>query len=95
MTFKIRPPLSVLAAQLLPEWPGTSLGELPLLPTYAQVNSTLILSMNQTDLMFFSGRVRERRCRHSLPSEPDVRVSPQPAQAATKPRVSGADFTTV
>jgi transcriptional regulator with XRE-family HTH domain len=41
------------------------------------------------------GRVRERRCRHSLPSEPDVRLSPHPAQAATKPRVSGADFTTV
>ena len=36
------------------------------------------------------GRVRERRCRRSLPSEPDVRLSPHPAQAATKPRVSGA-----
>jgi dienelactone hydrolase len=43
----------------------------------------------------YNGRVRERRCRHSLPSEPDVRVSPHPAQAATKPRVSGAGFTTV
>jgi len=40
------------------------------------------------------GRVREQRCRHFLPSEPDVRVSPHPAQAATKPRVSGAGFTT-
>jgi hypothetical protein len=43
----------------------------------------------------FSGRVRERRCRHSLPSEPDVGVSPHPAQAATRPHVSEADFTTV
>jgi hypothetical protein len=41
------------------------------------------------------GRVREWRCRHSLPSEPDVRLSPHPAQAAPKPRVSGAGFTTV
>ena len=38
------------------------------------------------------GRVRERRCHRSLPSEPDVRLSPHPAQAATKPRVSGAGF---
>jgi CheY-like chemotaxis protein len=42
-----------------------------------------------------SGRVRKWRCRHSLPSEPDVRLSPHPAQAAPKPRVSGAGFTTV
>jgi hypothetical protein len=41
-----------------------------------------------------AGRVRERRCRHSLPSEPDVRVSPHPAQADTKPRRNGAGFTT-
>jgi len=41
-----------------------------------------------------TGRVRERRCRHSLPSEPDVRVSPHPAQAATKPRVGGTGATT-
>src|ERR1035438_7612681 len=40
-----------------------------------------------------SGRVRERHCCHSLPSEPDVRLSPHPAQAATKPRVSGGAFT--
>lgn len=37
-----------------------------------------------------NGRVRERRCRRSLPSEPDVRVSPHPAQADSKPRVSEA-----
>jgi hypothetical protein len=42
-----------------------------------------------------SGRVRERRCRHSLPLEPDVRLSPHPAQADTKPRRNGAGFTTV
>jgi hypothetical protein len=35
-------------------------------------------------------RVRERRCRHSLPSEPDVKVSLHPAQAATKPCVNRA-----
>ncbi len=29
------------------------------------------------------------------PSEPDVRLSARPVQAATKPRVSGAGFTTV
>ena len=28
-----------------------------------------------------ASRVRKRRCRRSLPSEPDVRVSPHPAQA--------------
>ena len=48
-----------------------------------------------TSLELCAGRVRERRCRHALPSEPDVRVSPHPAQAATKPRVSGAGCTTV
>ena len=42
-----------------------------------------------------TGRVRERRCRRSLPSEPDVRVSPHPAQAEAKPRASGAGVTTV
>src|SRR5207302_9605317 len=35
-------------------------------------------------------RVRERHCCHSLPSEPDVKVSLHPAQAVAKPRVSGA-----
>src|ERR1022692_2946061 len=37
-----------------------------------------------------TGRVRERLCRHSLPSEPDVKVSLHPAQAATKPCVNRA-----
>ena len=37
-----------------------------------------------------TGRVREQCRHHSLASEPDVRVSPHPAQAAAKPRVSGA-----
>ena len=41
------------------------------------------------------GRVRSCPCGQLLPSEPDVRVSPHPAQAFTKPRVSGAGFTTV
>jgi len=40
-------------------------------------------------------RVRSCHCGQLLPSEPDVRVSPHPAQAFTKPRVSGAGFTTV
>src|SRR5262245_62130716 len=35
-----------------------------------------------------TGRVSERRCRHSLPSEPDMKVSIHPAQAVQKPRVS-------
>jgi hypothetical protein len=43
--------------------------------------------------IMWSGRVRKWRCRHSLPSEPDVRLSPHPAQAAPKPRVSGAGVT--
>jgi len=43
--------------------------------------------------MHFAGRVRERRCCHSLPSKPDVRVSPHPAQADTKPCVDGAGVT--
>ena len=38
-------------------------------------------------------RVSKRRCRHSLPSEPDVRLSPHPAQAESKPRRSGAGVT--
>ena len=40
-------------------------------------------------------RVSERRCHRPLPSEPDMRVSPHPAQAATRPHVSGAGVTTV
>lgn len=36
------------------------------------------------------GRVRKRRCRRSLPSEPDMKVSLHPAQAAAKPRYRGA-----
>ena len=35
-------------------------------------------------------RVRRWRCRHPLPSEPDVRLSPHPAQAISKPCVSRA-----
>ena len=40
-------------------------------------------------------RVRRRHCCRPLPSEPDVRVSPHPAQAKAKPRQSGAGVTTV
>jgi hypothetical protein len=36
------------------------------------------------------GRVRERHCCRSLPSEPDVRLSPHPAQAVLKLCVSRA-----
>ena len=39
---------------------------------------------------FGRGRVRKWHCCHSLPSEPDVKVSLHPAQAAAKPRYSGA-----
>jgi hypothetical protein len=42
-----------------------------------------------------AGRVRRWSCDHPLPLEPDVRLSPHPAQANAKPRVSGAGFTTV
>ena len=35
-------------------------------------------------------RVRRWRCRRPLPSEPDVRLSPHPAQAISKPCVSRA-----
>ena len=42
-----------------------------------------------------NGRVSERRCRRPLPSEPDVRVSPHPAQADAKPRVNGAGVTPI
>ncbi len=37
-----------------------------------------------------SGRVRKRHCCRFLPSEPDVKVSPHPAQAVAKSRANGA-----
>lgn len=42
-----------------------------------------------------SGRVGGGVAASPLPSEPDVRVSPHPAQADAKPRESGAGSTTV
>jgi hypothetical protein len=41
------------------------------------------------------GRVSERCCHRSLPSEPDVKVSLHPAQADAKPRRNGTGATTV
>jgi len=52
-------------------------------------------SATQTRVPARGGRVSGRRCRYPLPSEPDVRVSPHPAQAVAKPRASGAGVTTV
>jgi hypothetical protein len=41
------------------------------------------------------GRVSERCCHRSLPSEPDVKVSLHPAQADAKPRRNGTGATTI
>ena len=53
------------------------------------------VAIGAPDERILQGRVRGRRCRRSLPSEPDVKVSLHPAQAVTKPRVSGAGELTV
>lgn len=45
-----------------------------------------------TAILLFDCRVRRRRCRHLLPSEPDGKVSLHPAQAVAKLRANGAGF---
>ena len=49
-----------------------------------------LVTNNGDEQLHVAGRVSERCCHRPLPSEPDVRVSPHPAQAAAKPRASGA-----
>jgi hypothetical protein len=66
----------------------------PAMPVIHALSNKSKCPNRQGRAIMWSGRVRKWRCRHSLPSEPDVRLSPHPAQAAPKPRVSGAGVTT-